>query len=503
MNTNNYSIHIRKEKRSLVRIDSFRFFSGEITFLFGESGIGKSLISRALYGLLDPQELTISINDTPFKQYLQNEKTKHIRKNSFFVFQEPSSHLNPLETLSTQLNEGDLSETGGEDELLSRLWDGADQLKIKDLLSIYPKPHRPSGGEKQRILLTMAFKKINLIQKKSTGYSDTFFVFDEPTGSLDNHYRNIFLDILFEKFEHNPFSALIITHDYSIISEIYKRHNNLLSQIRFNELSRNGDRVVQNDFSPDKYLNWLKNAPKLTPPDQNKVTPDNPVLVLKSGLQVFGYKLTFLDKNQNQTDIKIYPGEMVYLKAPSGTGKTTIAKIIMGLIPANNLNMEISGYKINEKTSTHFYKRKIWGKASGLVFQHADEALNRKSTVMETFKGLPLKRKDRISNLKNQFNHLFIKESQDKSFLKKQTTFLSGGQKQRLNILRTVILNTKLLILDEPLNGLDFESIKVVLQMFMERQQAGTGILLISHNEEIFGKIVPEDKIYYLQSEIL
>ena len=501
MMTDNYALNIKKEKRSLVRIDSFRIFPGEITFLFGESGIGKSLISRALYGLLDPQDLNISINDAPYNHYLSSEKTIERKKNSFFVFQEPSSHLNPLETLALQLNEGDLKEADDEEKLLTRLWDGADHLKIEDLLSIYPKPYRPSGGEKQRILLTMAFKKINLTQKKRANFQDTFFVFDEPTGSLDNHYRNIFLDILFEKFERHPFSALIITHDYSIISEIFNRHKNLLSNVRFNELSREGDRVVQNDFSPDNYLNWLKNAPKFTPLKINTTSSNSPALVLKSGLQVFNYKLTFFDKNQKQTDLKISPGEMVYLKAPSGTGKTTIAKIIMGLIAAKNLDMEIAGYKIGDKTAINFYKRKIWGKAAGLVFQHADEALNLKSTVTEIFKGLPLKRKKRISNLKDQFNHLFIKESEDGHFLKKQTAFLSGGQKQRLNILRTVILNTKLLILDEPLNGLDFESIKVVLRMFSERQKAGTGILLISHNEEIFGKIVPEDNIYYLTAK--
>jgi peptide/nickel transport system ATP-binding protein len=499
MSIDNYSIDIKKGKRALVHIDSYRIYSGEITFLFGESGIGKSLISRALYGLLDPQELDIDINSGNYEEYLNDDKTLSRRKNSFFVFQEPSSHLNPLETLKMQLNEGDLGAAADDDSLLSRLWNGADRMKIDDLLRVYPKPYRPSGGEKQRILLTMAFKKINITQSKKIAADDTLFIFDEPTGSLDNHYRNIFLDILFEKFAQRPFSALIITHDYSIISEIYNRHNELLGKIRFNELTRDEDHLTQNDFSADKYLNWLHNAPKLNPVKTRK-NAATPVLRLKSGLQVFDYQLFFNIKEEKQTDLLIYPGEMVYLKAPSGTGKTTIAKIIMGLIPAKNLQLEIAGYKISEKTSAHFYKRKIWGKKAGLVFQHADEALNLKSTVTEIFKGLPIKRSKSKETLKEYFKNLFSKESADKRFLKKQTAFLSGGQKQRLNILRTVILNTDLLILDEPLNGLDFESIKVVLQMLNERLQSGTGILLISHNEEIFGKIVPQDKIFYLST---
>ncbi len=499
MSSDNYAITIKKGKRALVQIDPYRVHTGSITFLFGESGIGKSLISRALYGLLDGQELDITINGRDYEEHLKDEKTADRRKNSFFVFQEPSSHLNPLETLKTQLNEGDLNANAREDTILSRLWDGADNMKISDLLSVYPKPYRPSGGEKQRILLAMAFKKINIIQNRKISSEKTFFVFDEPTGSLDNHYRNIFLDILFEKFAQRPFSALVITHDYSIISEIYNRHKELLPKIKFNELARDEDHLTQTDFSADKYLNWLHSAPTIKPVKAQTKNPI-PVLRLKSGLEVFDYRLFFSNNGREKTDLLIYPDEMVYLKAPSGTGKTTIAKIIMGLIPAKNLDLEIAGYKITEKTNSHFYKRKIWGKKAGLVFQHADEALNLKSTVAETFKGLPVKRRKSKKALKAYFKNLFAKESADKRFLKKQTAFLSGGQKQRLNILRSVILNTDLLILDEPLNGLDFESIKVVLQMLSERLDAGAGILLISHNEEIFGKIIPKDKIFFLST---
>ncbi len=493
-----FSIAIKKGKRTLVQIDSYRIFKGEITFLFGESGIGKSLISRSLYGLLDERELDIEIDGAPYEDYLNNDLVQIRRKNSFFVFQEPSSHLNPLETLKTQLNEGDLAVAADEDIILSKLWDNAGGMKIDDLLAVYPKPYRPSGGEKQRILLTMAFKKINIIQNKQIAAQNTFFVFDEPTGSLDNHYRNIFLDILFEKFKRRPFSVLIITHDYSIISKIYESYKELLGKIHFNDLTREGDRLIQNDFSPEKYLSWLRNAPKLNPVKKQDIVA-KPVLRLKSGLQVFDYQLYFR-KNGETTDLIIHSGEMVYLKAPSGTGKTTIAKIIMGLIPAKNLDLEISGYKIDEKTSTHLYKKKIWGKKAGLVFQHADEALNLKATVSEIFKGLPIKRRKSKKALKENFKKLFAKETADKRFLNKLTAHLSGGQKQRLNILRTIILNTDLLILDEPLNGLDFESIKVVLQMLADRLDSGTGILLISHNEEIFGKIVPVDKIFYLST---
>jgi ABC-type dipeptide/oligopeptide/nickel transport system ATPase subunit len=497
MSVNNFSIKIKTGKRELVNIDSYRVHPAEITFLFGESGIGKSLISRALYGLLDPDDLNITISGAPYSEYLHSEKTMKIQKNSFFVFQEPSSHLNPLTTLKTQLNEGDLPQSSMEGELLSRMWNGADSRKIDQLLSIYPKPYRPSGGEKQRILLTMAFKKIDIFQQKDIDPEDSFFVFDEPTGSLDNRYRNIFLDLLFNMYQRKPFSALIITHDYSIINEIFKNHRDLLPKINFSELTRDESGLSLNEFSPERFITWLNRASMPSIPRQSGKN-ENPVLRLKAGISVFNYRLSFSDYRKNACDLTINAGEMVYLKAPSGMGKTTIAKIIMGLISAQNLNLEIFGNRISDRTSLHFYKRKIWGKAAGLVFQHADEALNLKAAVKDVFKGLPAKNKRDINKL---LKELFPKEADDPHFLKKQVALLSGGQKQRLNILRTIILNTPLLILDEPLNGLDFESIKIVLKMFEERQKQGAGILLISHNEEIFDKIAAKNKICYLKAE--
>jgi thiamine transport system ATP-binding protein len=77
---------------------------------------------------------------------------------------------------------------------------------------------------------------------------------------------------------------------------------------------------------------------------------------------------------------------------------------------------------------------------------------------------------------------------------------LSGGQKQRLNLMRGLVLGTDVVILDEPLNGLDFRSMQRVLDLVKEQMKRGTAFLLISHNEEIFEAIVPPDQVYYLSA---
>ncbi len=132
-----------------------------------------------------------------------------------------------------------------------------------------------------------------------------------------------------------------------------------------------------------------------------------------------------------------------------------------------------------------------------MVFQHADEALNQHSRVREVFAGLPHKQDFDEARVADVLAGLF-EEKPDPSFLLKPVAHLSGGQKQRLNLLRSLVLDTDIVILDEPLNGLDFSSAVKVLSMLERKVKEGRGVLIISHNEEIFDAIVRPEDTYYL-----
>ena len=127
MSTRTFSVHIASEARTVVDIDSFPVVENEITFLFGESGIGKSMICKAIYGLLYPDELSVTVNRNAYPQHLANPNTREVFDSSFFVFQEPSTHLNPLMRISDQIREGSLSQAKHEKEILKRLWAGPDE----------------------------------------------------------------------------------------------------------------------------------------------------------------------------------------------------------------------------------------------------------------------------------------------------------------------------------------------------------------------------------------
>jgi peptide/nickel transport system ATP-binding protein len=494
MNERKYNIRIASEGRELVAIDDFRLAKSAITVLLGESGIGKSLTSMAIAGLLDPDELDVQIDGKPYTAYLKSQEAIDIRRNGFFVFQEPSSHLNPLLTLRAQLREGSLAKAPDEEHILKKLWQGSASSGIESILDVYPKPYRPSGGEKQRILAAMAFKKMAASVMHA---QESIFFFDEATGNLDNGLRDEFLDLLVDNFSHRKMTVVLITHDYSIISRFTKTYPAVASHILYRELLLEHGKLHLRDFFPGEYLSWLEKRRASTRIAKRTET----VLRLQPHVSVFGHTLSISRdrEGRNYEPLAIRKGIVTYLKAPSGTGKTTIVKLMMGLIKPETMSMELGSAVYSEKTDRNVWAQHVWGRRMTMVFQHADEALNQNSKVKDVFNGLPiagpLNEKTIVKSLSELFDEELVR-----GFLETKVKYLSGGQKQRLNLLRSLILRTDILILDEPLNGLDFASAAKVIAKIEMKLQSGIGVLVISHNEEVFDTLVAAEDIYYLHS---
>ena len=494
MNELSYDIRISTSDRALVKLDDFRLPESAITILFGESGIGKSLTALAIAGLLDPDQLNVRINGKEYPEYLHSNELANLRRNGFFVFQEPSSHLNPLMTLHAQLREGTLARAPGEERILQRLWEGTSPSDVQAILDVYPKPYRPSGGEKQRILATMAFKKMGALEaQKNRGV----FVFDEPTGNLDNKLRDEFLDLLVEQFRDRHATILLITHDYSMISRFTSAYKDLAKRIYYKELLLDHGKLRIRDFSPTAYLDWIGSRK----PVSKAFHQDDQALRLESHIRIFGRTLQIARSQSERKPVPllIRKGSLVYLKAPSGAGKTTVVKVMMGLLKAEGMSMTLGKRIYTETTPRKAWSDGVWGKQMAMVFQHADEALNQNATVKDAFAGLPLNGPMNEVAIVRTLAELF-EEGVDRDFLRRPVKYLSGGQKQRLNLLRSMVLDTDILILDEPLNGLDFESSLKVLSRIEDRLRRGKSALVISHNEEIFDTMVNPENVYYLHA---
>ena len=85
-----FDIRVSSGSRLLVDVRGFSLGRGEITLLFGESGIGKSLIGKALFGIVDDPLLRVEINGIDADRYHAAPDVAARKKDGFFVFQEPS-----------------------------------------------------------------------------------------------------------------------------------------------------------------------------------------------------------------------------------------------------------------------------------------------------------------------------------------------------------------------------------------------------------------------------
>ena len=484
-------VDISVKRGPRIKVDSLKIENNKVNFLFGESGVGKTLISKALLGLLTGDEYDVRIDDEPYDKYLTLPGVKDILAKGFYVFQEPSAHLSPVRKIKEQLTEGSLSDCGEQKDILSGLFPDLSDAELNSLLDIYPKPFRPSGGEKQRFLNSMGLIKISKLVRGTSW--NALFVFDEPTSHLDVAKRDVLLKLLLFYYVKNRPTILIITHDYSVLSMLENSFSALRENFAYHELFLENEKIKQRAFSEEEYFSWLgKEKRKRKPAAGSEI-----ILKVKTGIRVFNGRLGFYSdkKLMNVTDLVLRKGEIVYLKAPSGTGKTTVGKILLGLIKAD-FEYEIAGLNVNGKMPTRFFANEIWGKRLTMAFQHADECLNPNASVAASL--------EILGTGKNEYSELveqLFPNADISALLGKKIKFLSGGEKQKINLLRAFLADADVTMLDEPINGMDLAGVDTVIRMLRKNLKNGKTYLLVSHSEDVFSTIVRRENIVYLKRE--
>ena len=181
-------------------------------------------------------------------------------------------------------------------------------------------------------------------------------------------------------------------------------------------------------------------------------------------------------------DIK--EGEVVSLIGESGSGKTSISKIIVGLLKAEG-QILFKGMNILK------YPKKINGKIQ-MIFQSPYSSLNPKYKIKDIIlEGViyqkVLKKEENIDEyLLNILNDVGL----DKEILNKYPHELSGGQRQRVGIARTVAVKPDLIIADEILTALDALTQIQILELFQKlKENKKISYLFISHDINVVKKI--------------
>ena len=219
----NLSIQIEAESRlkqflSSVEDISFDIFPGEILGLAGESGSGKSLSALSVVGLLGEGK-KVANGSIIFRGRdmlaLGEKEMQAIRgKEISFIFQEPSSSLNPLLRIGSQITET-LHIHGEKDKKLARLRaiELLRRMKLPEpekLMKAFP--HQLSGGMCQRVMLALA-----IICRPC------LLIADEPSTALDYNTQEQILSLLKEINSDYGTSILFISHDLAVIKDLCSR----------------------------------------------------------------------------------------------------------------------------------------------------------------------------------------------------------------------------------------------------------------------------------------
>jgi len=154
-------------------------------------------------------------------------------------------------------------------------------------------------------------------------------------------------------------------------------------------------------------------------------------------------------------NLHIIKNKKILLKMPSGTGKSTLLKVIMGYIPIDSGNIIIDKEVLGEN-NIDVLRQKFAYISQNISF--TEESVEKYIELIFSFK----KNKNiKLSN--SNLYDLLEKFELDKNILKKSPLLLSGGEKQRIALILVLLLDRDILLLDEVTSGLDHDlKIKVI-----------------------------------------
>ena len=188
---------------------------------------------------------------------------------------------------------------------------------------------------------------------------------------------------------------------------------------------------------------------------------------------------SYQDDAQTLKDVsfEVEKGEYVCLIGHNGSGKSTIARLIIGLLSPKKGDIEIFGEKLSEDNVVSLRKK------VGIVFQNPDNQFIGATVRDDIAFGLENEcvEEERMEVLVDEY----AKKVGMYEFLDKEPSSLSGGQKQRVAIAGTLVRNPSILILDEATSMLDPKGKREIIDLIHKTRQENPDLTIISITHDI------------------
>ena len=462
---------------------------GEILGIVGESGSGKSMTLLSAMRLLPNNARTtgrILLDGEDLTAKSERDMCAVRGKRIGMVFQEPMTALNPVQTIGAQVAEMfTLHRTARANEAMS----AAEEHLAKVGLTRVPYdryPHQLSGGQRQRVVVAMA-----------TALAPKLVLADEPTTALDVTTQVGILDLLKTLARREGAGLVFVTHDLAVIAGIADR----IAIMKGGEIVEEGPapaifRTMQHPYSQAlRAAATLPPRPTRPPLTATPIAEGKDISVVYRGSGIFsGGKTT---RAVDGISVAIAPGEVVGVVGESGSGKSTLARALLGVQPIASGRITIGGDDIANAPRA---KLRAIRQHIQVVFQDPYGSLNPRHRVERVISeplhllDRPL-RKDRRKRVEEMLQRVGLKPSDADKFPHE----FSGGQRQRIAIARALILEPKVIVLDEAVSALDVTIRAQIIDLLRDlSDRLGLAYLFITHDLSVVRALA--DRVLVMQN---
>lgn len=485
----NFSFQYKAQAKPTLNNINLTIYEGEKVLIVGPSGSGKSTLTNCINGLVPfhyhgtiKGSLKIMGRDT------KDMSIAEISKYCGTVLQDPDSQfigLTVAEDIAFKLE----NDCVIQEEMIKKVKKVSGIVDMRNFLDYAPQ--RLSGGQKQRV--TLAGVMVDDVD---------ILLFDEPLANLDpatgknaieliddlqkkSNKTIIIIEHRLEDVLHSEVDRIIVVNDGGIVADMNPDEllsTNILSQCGIREplyvtaLKYAGCTITSDIRSSnlnkinlhncmEKLNSWYKNSEFV----QEKSNTD-------TILELEDVSFAYNDEREILHDVsfKIGKGDMVSIVGKNGAGKSTISKLICGLYKPSKGRIFFEGRDIDKDT---IKERSAY---IGMVMQNPNQMISKVMIFDEVAFALRVKGvKD--EEIKERVNNT-LKICGLYEFRNWPISALSFGQKKRVTIASILVMNPKILILDEPTAGQDFKHYTEIMEFLVELNKKGITIIMITHD---------------------
>ncbi|MBH0098842.1 ABC transporter ATP-binding protein [Salinibacterium sp. NSLL150] len=497
LRVSNLSVHFDRAARPAVDDVSFEVAAGECLAIVGESGSGKSVTARSLLGLAPAgahvsfSELSLAGESLPAPGA---RRWRTIRGASIgLVLQDALVSLDPLRPVGREIDDVlRLHTTLSQRERQARVLELLDAVGIPDpALRARQRSGELSGGLRQRALIAAGIAA-----------GPALIIADEPTTALDVTVQARVLELL-SSLRNNGTAMILITHDLAVVSRVADRVA-VMSEGRIVETGETKGLLRAPATVPTQQLlaaipvDVPRAIPLTLPSDAEAVTLPNtsasaraaatataaassvPALELRGVSRRYptphGAAIQALDN----VSLTLASGTTLGLVGQSGSGKTTIARIALGLETADSGEVLLAG---QEWGSLSARERRPLRPTLGAIYQDALSSFDPRLSVERILTDALSAGASANHQSLTTPDELLDAVGLPRAVKNRRPLLLSGGQRQRVAIARALAPGPQTILCDEPVSSLDVSTQARVLNLLDELQRhLHLSYLFISHD---------------------